>query len=65
MKDSGSHNRDKGHKVGVVLDIEEYTRILEELEELESIRMYDDAKNSNQEFIPLETALSEIERKQV
>ena len=53
---------EKGNRIGVVLDIADYRRLLEELEELESIRAYDVAKASGDEAIPLEQAISEIER---
>ena len=52
---------EKGNRMGVILDAEEYQRILEELEELESIRAYDAAKSSRDEIIPLEKAIKEIE----
>lgn len=52
---------EKGKKVGVLLDIADYENLLEELEELESIRGYDSAKASNDEAIPLEDAVNEIE----
>jgi hypothetical protein len=53
---------DKGEKIAVVISIEEYQKILEELEELEDIRAYDEAKASGEVPIPLEQALDEIER---
>lgn len=34
----------KGKKISVILPLEEYTKILEELEDLEDIRLYDKAK---------------------
>jgi PHD/YefM family antitoxin component YafN of YafNO toxin-antitoxin module len=40
-----------GNRVAVLIDIEEYQRILEALEELESINAYDEAKASNDEII--------------
>ncbi len=49
-----------GNRVGVVLDIEEYKKILEDLEELEAIRTYDDAKSADDEAIPFEQAVDEI-----
>ncbi len=52
----------KGERIGVVLDISEYQRILEELEELESIRAYDAAKTSKEEAIPFAQAVNEIEQ---
>jgi len=37
---------EKGKRTGVLLDIDEYQKILEQLEELESIRAYDTAKET-------------------
>ncbi|MFL6236097.1 MAG: hypothetical protein ACJ76N_23395 [Thermoanaerobaculia bacterium] len=48
---------EEGRKLGVVLDIAEYKEILEDLEELASIRAYDTAKASNDEAVPFEQAL--------
>lgn len=53
---------EKGKRIGVLLDIEDYHRLLEELEELEAIRAYDAAKVSGDEVLPLEQALTEIEK---
>jgi len=52
----------KGERVGVLLDMSEYQRILEELEELESIRAYNAAKTSKEEAIPFAQAVNEIEQ---
>jgi len=49
-----------GRKTGVILNIEDYKRLLEELEELEAIRVYDKAKASNDEIIYFEQAIAEI-----
>ncbi len=54
--------KEKGEKVSVILDIEEYRRMLEELEELETIRAYDAAKASKEPTIPFQQATTEIER---
>ena len=35
---------ENGKRVGVMLPIEEYERMVEEIEELEDIRLYDEAK---------------------
>ncbi|MGH7321092.1 MAG: hypothetical protein ACRELA_15890 [Candidatus Rokuibacteriota bacterium] len=48
--------------MSVLLDIDEYRRLLEALEELESIRAYDAAKASRDPAIPFEQAVAEIER---
>jgi hypothetical protein len=53
---------EKGKRVGVLLDLDDYRRLLEEAEELEAIRAYDAAKASQDEPIPFEQAVSEIER---
>jgi hypothetical protein len=53
---------EEGHRLSVVLDIAEYQAILEDLEELESIRAYDAAKASGDEVVPFEQALQEIQR---
>jgi hypothetical protein len=53
---------DDGKRIGVVLDIKKYKRLLKALEELESIRAYDAAKASGGEAIPFEEAVAEIER---
>lgn len=53
---------ENGNRVGVLLDIADYHRLLEELEELESIRAYDAAKASGDEVIPFEQAVTEIEQ---
>lgn len=43
--------------------MEEFNAILEELEELEDIRRYDEAKDSNEPSIPIEDAFKMIEAK--
>jgi hypothetical protein len=53
---------EKGNRVGVLLDVDDYRRLLEELDELESIRAYDAAKASGDEAIPFAQAVAEIER---
>jgi PHD/YefM family antitoxin component YafN of YafNO toxin-antitoxin module len=52
---------EKGERVRVLLDWEEYQRLLEELEELEAIRAYDAAKASGGEGVPFEQGIEEME----
>jgi hypothetical protein len=52
-----------GNRVGVVLDMAQYQKLLEEVEELEAIRAYDEAKASRDEAIPFEQAIREIEQR--
>jgi len=53
---------ERGEKVAVVLGIEEYERLLEEIEDLEDILACKEAMASGETPIPLEEALAEIER---
>ena len=53
---------EKGEKVAVVIGIEEYEKLLEELEDLEDIRAYDEAMASGETLISFEKAIAEIER---
>ncbi|MFB2835827.1 GUN4 domain-containing protein [Floridanema evergladense] len=52
---------ESGKRIGVFLDIADYQKILEELEELESIRAFDKAKAADDEVISFEDAIVEIE----
>lgn len=47
----------KGNKLSVILPMRTYTAMLEELEELEDIRLYDAVKAKNEKSIPLEDYL--------
>jgi hypothetical protein len=53
---------DKGARVGVIIDIRHYRKMLEAMEELECIRAYDAAKASGDEAIPFEKAVRQIEK---
>jgi len=53
----------KGNRVAVLLDIGEYEKLLEALEEMEAVRAYDGAKASKDVAISFEEAVTEIERK--
>jgi len=50
-----------GKKISVVLPMKDFRAIMEELEELEDIRLYDDAKKSDEASIPLDKAFKMIE----
>ncbi len=54
---------DEGNRVGVVIGVAEYEKMLDDLEELSAIRAYDLAKAENNEAIPFEQAIEEIERR--
>lgn len=53
---------EQGNRQAVLLSVEDYQHLLEELEELESLRAYDAAKASGDEMIPFEQAVAEIEQ---
>ncbi|MCH8266758.1 MAG: hypothetical protein IH846_04520 [Acidobacteria bacterium] len=52
----------KGERIGVLLSMEKYQTMLAELEELESIRVYDAAKTSGDETLPFDQAVRKIEQ---
>ncbi|MBN8576190.1 MAG: hypothetical protein J0L66_04575 [Cytophagales bacterium] len=52
-----------GKKISVVLPIKDFKAIMEELEELENIRLYDEAKESDEPSVPIATAFEMIEAK--
>lgn len=53
----------EGNRVGVLLGLEQFEQRLEPLEELDDIRAYDEAKASEEEFIPFELAVADIQQK--
>jgi PHD/YefM family antitoxin component YafN of YafNO toxin-antitoxin module len=53
---------EKGERLAVVIEIAEYEKLMEELEDLHDVRAYDEAKASGETAIPLDDALDEIER---
>jgi hypothetical protein len=52
---------ENGKTIGVFLTIEDYQTLLEQLEELEAIQAYDAAIAEEDEEIPFEVAIAEIE----
>ena len=52
---------EKSNRKSVVLPYQEWEEILEEMEELEEIRAYDVAKTEDDETIPFNQAVKEIE----
>ena len=54
---------DSGKKVAVILPINQYEKILEELDELDDIRLYDEVKSKKAESIPLEKYIKQRSRK--
>ncbi len=53
----------KGKKLGVILSLEDYQKMIEELEDLQDIRRYVEAKASKEPSIPIDDAFKMIESK--
>jgi PHD/YefM family antitoxin component YafN of YafNO toxin-antitoxin module len=51
-----------GKRTAVLLDVEYYRELLAAVEEIESIRAYDEAKACDDDVIPFSQATEEIER---
>ncbi len=54
---------DNGKKLGAVIPMKEYEQILLKLEELEDIRLYDEAKENKLLSIPTSEAFKTVEAK--
>jgi hypothetical protein len=52
-----------GTKTAAILEIHDFEKIMEDLEELEDIRAYDAAKASGDAEIPFDEAIKEIEQR--
>ena len=50
------------NKIAVLLEIEQYQKLLDSLEELEAIKAYDEVISSNDEEIPFEVAVAQIDK---
>ena len=53
----------KGKTTAVILPIKKYNKMIEELEEMEDIRLYDEAKKGKQQFRDAEDVFRDIEAK--
>ena len=53
---------DKHRRKAVLLPVEEWEQVVDELEELEDIRLYDAAKEQAGEVLPFDQAVEEIDR---
>jgi hypothetical protein len=52
----------QGNRVAVLVEVEEYRRLLDAMEELESIRAYDTAVAVREDAIPFDKAVEELKR---
>lgn len=53
----------KGRKISVVLSVKDYERMVEELEDKEDVRLYDEVKARKEKSIPFEQYLAKCNRK--
>ena len=53
----------KGKKKAIVLPIKMYEKLLDKLDELEDIRLYNEAKKNGESYIPIDEAFEIIETK--
>ena len=51
----------KGKKISAILPMKEFKTIIDELEELEDIKLYDESKNDNEASVPKIKAMKMIE----
>ena len=58
---------ENGKRVGVLLDVEEYERMVEELEEMEDVRAAEEVRaaieRGEEDLLPFDEAVKEIEEK--
>jgi hypothetical protein len=52
---------ERGNRTAVVLDLRRYQELLDAEESLDDVRAYDEAKALNDEVVPFEQAIREIE----
>ena len=56
---------EQGNRISVVLSIEDFAHIVEALEELEDIRLYDEVKSLNEPRIPFTEYLQERQKRKL
>jgi len=53
----------KGKKIAVLVPLKEYKKMLDELDELECIKAYDQVKESEPEYLPASKVFKDVEKK--
>lgn len=53
----------QGQSIAILMPIDQYNKMLEQLEEIDDIKAYDAAKAKDDEIIPFDQAINEIEAK--
>jgi ribosome maturation factor RimP len=50
---------ENGAKISVILPVDEYERIIQELEDIEDVKLYDKVKNAKEVSIPFDDYLKQ------
>jgi PHD/YefM family antitoxin component YafN of YafNO toxin-antitoxin module len=53
---------EKGERIAVVISMAEYEKLLEELEDRDAIRAYEEAKAAGEKSVPFDEAVARIEQ---
>lgn len=51
----------KGKRISVVISVKEFEALVEKIEELEDVKLYDQVKNSEESSLPIDKAFELIE----
>jgi ribosome maturation factor RimP len=54
---------ENGHKISVILPVDEYERIIQELEDVDDVKLYDKVKNAKESSIPFDDFLKQRKAK--
>lgn len=54
---------ESGNRIAVVMNLDDYRRLLADVEELDAIRAYDAAKASGETPVPFAQAIAELDRR--
>jgi len=55
---------ENGEKISVILPVSEYERMIEELEDIDDIRLYDEAKSSKEPSMSFDEYVKQRQQKQ-
>ena len=54
---------ENGEKISIILPVSEYERIIQELEDIDDVRIYDKVKNAKEPSMPFEDYLKQRKSK--
>ncbi|QKJ30839.1 hypothetical protein HQ865_14135 [Mucilaginibacter mali] len=50
---------ENGERISVVLPVDEYERMIQELEDMDDVKLYDKVKNANESSMPFDAYLKQ------